>query len=204
MIRTFIATAVVVLTAAGIGIVSSIAAEPDPQRYVLPDPPEINPDLMNAAVRDLGMTPEQLYAASKKSRQAHLDLGRIRQLLGDTWAGGYLHRRDDNAFEVVVATTDGRMEERIKELHADRVVVVQYSLKELDDIQMRLRPAFIEFARKGVASMGVDLKKNRVSVGVLRGSEHVASEMAARANVPIEMIAVESVEGYATNASGKN
>ncbi len=36
-----------------------------------------------------------------EARQAHFDLPRIKEFLGDTWAGGYLHRREDNAYEVV-------------------------------------------------------------------------------------------------------
>lgn len=63
---------------------SSFAAGPTPMPY----PPAVDPNVTRAIARDLGLTVKQVEAYDVKSAQARSHLPQIREMLGDTWAGG--------------------------------------------------------------------------------------------------------------------
>ncbi|HEY8450132.1 MAG TPA: hypothetical protein VIL95_06605 [Bacillota bacterium] len=101
-----------------------------------------------------------------------------REHLGDTYAGLYLEgatRSDDGTVVLsFTAMPSPAHQEAMRRLLGDRQVkfrVVEYSLAELEQKQDAITQAFTELERQGVtvASVGVDLMRNRVAV-VVTGS----------------------------------
>ncbi|WP_058833604.1 S1 family peptidase [Luteimonas abyssi] len=147
-----------------------------------PDRPHLDPDMVAALERDLGMTDVQ-YLKAVETEQQVPDLEAAAQALyGDSFAGTWIEYDAAGNPQVVVAaaSTDLQGAQRLAPIEGAHTRQVTYSLYDLEQAIGALDlSATSRVMRRldGVQSWGIDLPNNRVVVTLSPGAERKASVM---------------------------
>ncbi|MEU1853823.1 carbohydrate-binding protein [Streptomyces sp. NPDC019990] len=159
------------LTAFGALLVTAIppavAAEPAPPAGPLPSAAQTlgadrpSAPVLRAMERDLGLTPAQASRRLVNEAEAGTRAGRLRNSLGDRFAGAWL--RGTTSQELVVATTRPTDVPAITAQGA-KAVVVKKTLGDLRAVQRKLDAAAVRFDTRDTPLWYVDLPANRVTV----------------------------------------
>ncbi|MEU9591517.1 alpha-lytic protease prodomain-containing protein [Streptomyces sp. NPDC048193] len=145
--------------------------------------------VLRAMERDLGLTPDQATARLVNEAEAGTRAGRLRNALGDRFAGAWVSGATST--ELTVATTDAADTGTIQAQGA-RAAVVEKPLAQLDAVKEKLDAAA---ARTGTAQTPVwyvDVRTNRVVVqatGEAAAAAFVRSAGVEAANVGVRMSA---------------
>ncbi|MFE7900200.1 alpha-lytic protease prodomain-containing protein [Streptomyces sp. NPDC057424] len=161
----------VALTALGAlvatGIPDSVAAEPTPAAGPLPSAAQTlgadrpSAPVLRALERDLGLTPAQVSRRLVNEAEAGTRAGRLRNALGDRFAGAWL--RGTTSQELMVATTDAADVPAIKAQGAT-ATVVQKTLRDLRATKQKLDAAAARGSTLETPLWYVDIPANRVVV----------------------------------------
>ncbi|MFF7794707.1 alpha-lytic protease prodomain-containing protein [Streptomyces sp. NPDC007991] len=149
------------------GVPSAVAAEPTPAAGPPPTAAQrLGADRPSAPVlrameRDLGLTPAQASRRLVDEAEAGTRAGRLRNALGDRFAGAWL--RGTTSQELVVATTDTADVVTIKSQGA-KAAVVKKSLRDLKAVKQKLDAAAARVSTRDTPLWYVDVPANRVVV----------------------------------------
>ncbi|MGA5363451.1 carbohydrate-binding protein [Streptomyces purpurascens] len=158
-------TALGALVAAGLP--SAVAAEPAPPAGPLPSAAQTlgadrpSAPVLRALERDLGLTPAQASLRLVNEAEAGTRAGRLRNALGNRFAGAWL--RGTTAQELVVATTNTADVPAIKAQGA-KAAVVKKTLRDLQAAKRKLDGAAARANTRDTPLWYVDIPANRVAV----------------------------------------
>jgi streptogrisin C len=139
--------------------------------------------VLRAMERDLGLTPDQATARLVNEAEAGTRAGRLRNTLGDRFAGAWVSGATST--ELTVATTDAADTGAI-EAQGARAAVVEKPLAQLAAVKEKLDAAAVRTRTAETPVWYVDVKTNRVVV-------QATSEAAAAAFVRTAGVAAENV-----------
>ncbi|MDG9710876.1 alpha-lytic protease prodomain-containing protein [Streptomyces sp. DH10] len=149
------------------GLPSATAAEPTPAAGPLPTASQTlgadrpSAPVLRALERDLGLTPAQASRRLVNEAEAGTRAGRLRNALGDRFAGAWL--RGTTSQGLVVATTDTADVAAIKAQGA-KAAVVKKSLRDLNAAKTKLDAAAARVSTRDTPLWYVDVPANRVVV----------------------------------------
>ncbi|MFI6858016.1 S1 family peptidase [Streptomyces sp. NPDC050416] len=149
------------------GLPSAVAAEPNPAAGPPPAAAQTlgadrpSAPVLRAMERDLGLTPAQASRRLVNEAEAGTRAGRLRNALGDRFAGAWL--RGTTSQELVVATTDTADVATIKAQGA-KAAVVKKSLRDLTAVKRKLDAAAARVSTRDTPLWYVDVPANRVVV----------------------------------------
>ena len=185
--------------------VISLVAALGPVNAQTTDAVEIDPDVVRALGRDLGLNPRQAVERVTAERNATQRHTAVRQALGTAYAGAWFDPADQ---KLVVATSDPRMSKAVLASGA-RPVVVKRSFQELTDIQKRLDQSAIQLSdkhKKMIWQWGVDVMTNAVVITIPTGDPEAllaAQDFITLGKVDAKAIRIEqSREGPPTLLQG--
>lgn len=184
------------LTALGLlvapGLPSAAAAEPTPAAGPLPTASQTlgadrpSAPVLRALERDLRLTPAQASRRLVNEAEAGTRAGRLRNALGDRFAGAWL--RGTTSQELVVATTDTADVAAI-EAQGAKAAVVKKSLRDLKAEKERLDAAAARVSTRDTPLWYVDVPANRVVVQA--GSEAAATVFVKAAGLDGKSVGVK-------------
>jgi streptogrisin C len=149
------------------GIPSAVAAEPTPPAGPMPSAAQtVGADRAPASVlralqRDLGLTADQASRRLVNEAEAGTRAGRLRNALGDRFAGAWL--RGTTSQELIVATTHATDVPTIKAQGA-KAAVVKRTLRDLVATKRKLDAAARRVSTRDTPLWYVDIPANRVAV----------------------------------------
>ncbi|MFC9684941.1 alpha-lytic protease prodomain-containing protein, partial [Streptomyces sp. NPDC056948] len=149
------------------GLPSAVAAEPTPPAGPLPSAAQTlgadrpSAPVLRALERDLGLTPAQASLRLVNEAEAGTRAGRLRNALGNRFAGAWL--RGTTAQELVVATTNTADVPAIKAQGA-KAAVVKKTLRDLQAAKKKLDGAAARADTRDTPLWYVDIPANRVAV----------------------------------------
>ncbi|WP_432118752.1 alpha-lytic protease prodomain-containing protein [Streptomyces sp. bgisy032] len=152
---------------AATGLPSAVAAEPTPAAGPLPSAAQTlgadrpSAPVLRALERDLGLTPAQASQRLVNEAEAGTRAGRLRNTLGDRFAGAWL--RGTTSQELVVATTDAADVAAIKAQGA-KAAVVKQKLRDLRAAKQKLDAAAARVGTRDAHLWYIDVPANRVVV----------------------------------------
>ncbi len=162
----------------------------------------IDPGMAAAMQRDLGISERQLPGYFRAARETLAKEAQAKRQFGGDFAGGWLERDADGAFNYVVATAASARNVRIP---GAEVRQVRYSLRQLEDTMSNLNAIRARAAdgRKldGVQSWYIDVRTNRVVVSALPGAMLKAADFVAVSPANVDAIRFETAQGAATTAA---
>ena len=167
-----------------------------------PERPELDPGMVAALERDLGMSQDQYLVTLETERLVPAVEASARQLYGDSFAGTWIEHDAAGNPRVVVGTT-AQSAKRLPAVEGAETRQVTYSLYELDQAVNALDlSATSRVARRldGVQSWGVDLPNNRVVVTLSPGAGNAESvlDFLARSDVDTGILHFEVSEQIPT------
>ncbi|MFJ8545265.1 carbohydrate-binding protein [Streptomyces sp. NPDC093586] len=139
--------------------------------------------VLRAMERDLGLTPDQATARLVNEAEAGTRAGRLRNTLGDRFAGAWVSGA--TSAELTVATTDAADTGAIRAQGA-KAAVVEKPLAELAAVKRKLDAAAVRTGAAETPVWYVDVKTNRVVV-------QATGEAAAAAFVEAAGVGAENV-----------
>ncbi|MFC4727245.1 S1 family peptidase [Coralloluteibacterium thermophilus] len=158
---------------------------------------DLDPGMVVALERDLGMTQQQYLATVEAERRVPAAEAAARRAYGDSYAGTWIEHDAAGNPQVVVGTA-GQGAKRLLGVEGAETRLVTYSLRELDDAVRALDLSTARVARRldGVQSWGVDLPSNRVVVTLSpgAGSGESVLDFLARSNVDTGVLHFEVSE----------
>ncbi|GAA4702656.1 S1 family peptidase [Phytohabitans rumicis] len=169
--------------AAGVTIPAVATTKP---RTVAPD---VEPELLAALQRDLGLTANQARGRLSAERAATRTVADLRDDAAGAWGGAWLSA---DAGRLTVAVTDPALADEVRAAGAEPKVVAR-SAGELDAVKRSLDD------RAGVATPDlpgwyVDVASNSVVVLAAQGAEDAARSFAEASGVPAESVRVVSTD----------
>ncbi|MCK8438312.1 S1 family peptidase [Streptomyces sp. D2-8] len=186
----------VALTALGAlvatGITAAVAAEPTPAAGPLPSAAQTlgadrpSAPVLRALERDLGLTPDQASRRLVNEEAAGTRAGRLRNALGDRFAGAWL--RGTTSQELMVATTDAADVPAIKAQGA-KAAVVKKTLRDLQSAKQKLDTAAARISTRETPLWYVDIPANRVVVEA--GSNAAAAAFVKAAGLDGKSVSVK-------------
>lgn len=191
MKRRLAATAAALLLPAGALAVSAspAAAGPDATSAgVTLTPVEAeaaSPQMLTAMQRDLGLTAQQARERMARDARGSSLEARLRQQLGDTFAGAWL---DADATTLTVAVTNASEAARVRAAGA-KAKVVQRSAKQLDSVKAKLDAKASKAPAASVPGWYVDVQTNTVVV-LARGGTAAADAFIAVSGVDRDAVRV--------------
>ncbi|WP_318215685.1 trypsin-like serine protease [Streptomyces sp. SCL15-6] len=141
--------------------------------------------VLRAMERDLGLTPDQATARLVNEAEAGTRAGRLRNTLGDRFAGAWVSGATST--ELTVATTDAADTGTI-EAQGARAAVVEKPLAHLAAVKDKLDAAAVRTRTAETPVWYVDVKTNRVMVQAT--SETAAAAFVRTAGVEAENVGV--------------
>ncbi|MFJ7344267.1 carbohydrate-binding protein [Streptomyces sp. NPDC101110] len=147
--------------------IPAVAAEPAPAAGPVPPAAQTlgaarpSAPMLRALERDLGLTPAQASRRLINEAEAGARAGRLRNALGDRFAGAWL--RGTTSQELLVATTDAADVPAIRAQGAT-AAVVRKTLRDLRAAQRKLDAAADRVATRETPLWYVDIPANRVVV----------------------------------------
>ncbi|PNG18556.1 alpha-lytic protease prodomain-containing protein [Streptomyces cahuitamycinicus] len=186
----------VALTALGVlvatGIPAAVAAEPTPAAGLLPTAAQTlgadrpSAPVLRAMERDLGLTPARASRRLVNEAEAGTRAGRLRNALGDRFAGAWL--RGTTSQELVVATTDAADVPAITAQGA-KAIVVKKTLRDLRAAKQKLDAAAVRVSTRETPLWYVDIPANRVVVEA--GSKAAAAAFVEAAGLDGKSVSVK-------------
>ncbi|MFF9458472.1 carbohydrate-binding protein [Streptomyces flaveolus] len=141
--------------------------------------------VLRAMERDLGLTPDQATARLVNEAEAGTRAGRLRNTLGDRFAGAWVSGATST--ELTVATTD-TADTGVIEAQGARAAVVEKPLAQLAAVKEKLDAAALRTRTAETPVWYVDVKTNRVMVQAT--SETAAAAFVRTAGVEAENVGV--------------
>ncbi|MFI5612507.1 S1 family peptidase [Amycolatopsis sp. NPDC051903] len=175
IIRFLGVAAVAAATAGTMAAVTSPAAGAAP----------LNPDMVPAMQRDLGLTHSQALARLAAEDSATKVGQALQQSLGDKFGGLSF---DAATGKARVAVTDAALVDKVRAAGAE-AQVVRFSERQLDSNVAKLN-AGEKSAPQAVTSWGVDPANNRVTITVLKGQAAAAQSYAKQSGVDVSSVEV--------------
>lgn len=176
-----LATASLTLIAGSLSATAAAAPGPDDD---VPGAEQYAPGLLRAMERDLGMPAERVVERLKFQGRAAERSARAAKTL-DSYAGSWVDPTSDVLYVAVADKTERKSAKRL----AARVVVVEYTIEELEELQETLDDS-LTAADVDVTASYVDPTTNGLVVGVVEGEEVDAARAAKAAGVPADTVTV--------------
>lgn len=145
----------------------------------------LNPDMVPALQRDLGLTHDQAVARLKSEDAANKITEAVSAALGDAFGGATY---DAATGKARIATTNPALTAKIREAGAE-AAVVKFSARQLDSTVDKLN-AGEKAAPAAITGWGVDSAANRVTVSVLQGQRGTADAFLAKSGVDKSSVTV--------------
>jgi streptogrisin C len=190
--RTVVAIAATV-TAAGAAVAftlpSMAGTTPSGSGTAAPVAGGLAPQLRKAMTRDLGVPGDQAAAQVKRAKWAGGVAARLRTTAGTSYAGSWL---TGNGMTLNIGITDASMAGVVRAAGAVPKLVAN-STQQLDGVKKALDAA-ATMADRELPGWYVDLAANKVAVQALPGDAAKARQLAAKAGVPSDEIAVVTVK----------
>ncbi|MFH8295131.1 carbohydrate-binding protein [Streptomyces sp. NPDC018059] len=190
------AAACAALAAAGAlvlaGLPGSASAQTDPAASPFRSPAEsaavgkTSPGVLKAMQRDLGLTSAQANARLVNEAEAGADAGALRNALGRSFAGAWVHGA--TAQKLTVATTDAA-EVPVIEARGASAEVVRHSVARLDAAKARLDRAAKKTATRDAPVWYVDVRSNAVVVRAVKAA--AATSLVSAAGVDSSLVRVQ-------------
>ena len=139
----------------------------------------VDPGMLAALQRDLGMTTAQYLHELEVEREAHVVAAQAERDFGHDFAGAWLERDEFGDARLVVAT---RNNPTLVQADNAQVREVRYSVSDLEEVVAKLdETTNLRVLRqfKGLQSWGIDLPTNRVVVTVSPGATREVVEYVA-------------------------
>src|SRR6478672_6772783 len=137
------------------------------------------PAVLRAAMqRDLGLTSAQLSQYLKVERLATLQDKQLAKAQGTNFAGSWIERKPNGAYQLVVATTSLRPQKGGADIEIRNV---RHNLAELNASKAQLDTVLAQGGKvpKGVYGWYVDLQSNSVVVSVGKGKQQAGIDFVA-------------------------
>jgi len=150
----------------------------------------LNPDMVPAMQRDLGLTHDQALARLKSEDAANKLTESLTAALGDAFGGATYNAATGKAH---VETTNAALAGKIREAGAE-AEVVKFSARQLDSTVSTLNAAE-KAAPAAVTGWGVDSATNRVTLSVLQGRRSAADAFLAKSGVDSSSVTVVEIAG---------
>lgn len=163
----------------------------------------LDPRILAAMKRDLGLDAEQATARVKRELSAADVIEQLRTSTGDSFAGAWVA---DNGNTINVGVTDEALTEEVTAAGATPVLLTN-SFSKLEEAkvaidklssQIQARDTDSASATSGVASWYVDVQANKVVLEALSDSTAQAEELAAQAGLSESEFEVRVVEDMPT------
>ncbi|MFH8566079.1 carbohydrate-binding protein [Streptomyces sp. NPDC017988] len=190
------AAACAALAAAGAlvlaGLPGSASAQTDPAASPFRSPAEsaavgkTSPGVLKAMQRDLGLTSAQAKARLVNEAEAGADAGALRNALGRSFAGAWVHGATSQ--KLTVATTDAA-EVPVIEARGANAEVVRHSIARLDAAKARLDRAAKKTATRDAPVWYVDVRSNAVVVRAVKAA--AATSLVSAAGVDSSLVRVQ-------------
>ena len=138
----------------------------------------LNPDMVPAMQRDLGLTHDQVLTRLKSEDVANKVTEAVSATLGDAFGGATYNAATGKAH---IQTTDAASVAKIQAAGAE-AEVVKFSARQLDSTVDRFK-ALDSSAPYAITGWGVDSVTNRVTLSVLQGQRAAADAFLTRSGV---------------------
>ncbi|MEU7578335.1 carbohydrate-binding protein [Streptomyces sp. NPDC041068] len=174
------------------GLPGSASAQTDPSSSPSLSPAEsaavdkTSPGVLQAMQRDLGLTSAQAEARLVNEAEAGAVAGALRNALGTTFAGAWVHGATSD--RLTVATTDAAEVDAI-EAEGAQARLVRHSTAQLDAAKAKLDRAAKKTATRDAPVWYVDVRSNAVVVRAVRAS--AADSLVSAAGVDSSLVRVE-------------
>ncbi|MFF8654530.1 carbohydrate-binding protein [Streptomyces huasconensis] len=175
------------------GLPGSASAQTDPAAASPSSSPaesaavgKTSPGVLKAMQRDLGLTPAQARARLVNEAEAGADAGALRNALGRSFAGAWVHGATSQ--KLTVATTDAAEVPAI-EARGATAEVVRHSVARLDAAKARLDRAARKTATRDAPVWYVDVRSNAVVVRAVKAA--AATSLVSAAGVDPGLVRVE-------------
>jgi hypothetical protein len=145
----------------------------------------LNPDIVPAMQRDLGLTHDQALTRLKNEDVAGKVTAALTAALGDAFGGATFNATTGKAH---VTTTNATLVGKIREAGAE-AEVVKFSARQLNSTVDTLNAAD-KAAPAAITGWGVDDATNRVSLDVLQGQRAAADAFLAKSGVDKSAVAI--------------
>ncbi|MEV6897820.1 S1 family peptidase [Amycolatopsis sp. NPDC051372] len=145
----------------------------------------LNPDMVPAMQRDLGLTHDQAIARLAAEDSATKVGQALETALGDSFGGASY---DAATGKARVGVTDASLVEKVRAAGAE-AQVVRFSERQLDSSVAKLN-AGEKTAPQSVTAWGVDPASNRVTITVLKGQRAAAEKFARQSGVDTSSLEV--------------
>ncbi|SFW50581.1 S1 family peptidase [Amycolatopsis australiensis] len=145
----------------------------------------LNPDIVPAMQRDLGLTHDQVLTRLKNEDVANKVTEAVRAALGDAFGGATYNAATGKAH---VLTTNAAAVGKIREAGAE-AEVVKFSARQLDSTVDTLNRAE-KAAPAAVTGWGVDSATNRVTVSIVAGQRGAAGAFLAKSGVDTAAVTI--------------
>lgn len=151
----------------------------------------LNPDMVPAMQRDLGLTHDQALARLKSEDVANRVTESLTAALGEAFGGATYNAATGKAH---VATTNAALAAKIREAGAE-AEVVKFSARQLNSTVDTLNAAA---APAAVFGWGVDDATNRVTLDVLQGQRAAAQAFLAKSGVDKSAVTIRETASTPT------
>lgn len=145
----------------------------------------LNPDLVPAMQRDLGLTHGQALARLANEVTASKIGAALEKSLGERFSGTSFNAASGKA---VVSVTDAALVDQVRAAGAE-AQVVRFNARQLDSTVQTLN-AHEKAAPKSVTGWGIDTASNRISLTVLKGQRGAAEQFVRQSGVDTAAVAV--------------
>ena len=145
----------------------------------------LNPDMVPAMQRDLGLTHDQALARLASQDVANKVTEGLSAALGDAFGGATYNAATGKAH---VETTNAALVGKIREAGAE-AEIVKFSARRLDSTVSTLNAAE-KAAPAAITGWGVDATTNRVTLSVLQGQRGAAAAFLAKSGVDTSAVTV--------------
>ncbi|MYW97161.1 S1 family peptidase [Amycolatopsis rubida] len=145
----------------------------------------LNPDLVPAMQRDLGLTHSQALTRLANEEAANKVGAALEKSLGERFSGTSFNASTGKA---VVSVTDAALVDQVRAAGAE-AHVVQFSARQLDSTVQALN-AHEKAAPKPVTGWGIDTTSNRISLTVLKGQRGAAEQFVRQSGVDSAAVTV--------------
>ncbi len=158
-----------------------------------------DPALLHAMQRDLGLDAEQLQHRLSAEQEMSRRHAALRELLGDSYAGGWLSADANGEVVLTVAVTDGKFDQLIRAAGAS-VHPLTRSLQDLETIRSQLNEIAVRAPVDVIAAHYIDVRENRIVVLVEGKQIDAVSELLARSDLDLDAIRIEEAQGLPRTA----
>ncbi|MET9267637.1 S1 family peptidase [Amycolatopsis sp. NPDC004079] len=145
----------------------------------------LNPDMVPAMQRDLGLTHGQALVRLANEEAANKVGAALEKALGERFSGTSFNAATGKA---VVAVTDAALVGQVRAAGAE-AQVVRFSARQLDSTVQKLN-AQEKSAPKSVTGWGIDTASNRISLTVLKGQRGAAEQFVRQSGVDTAAVSV--------------